>query len=447
MRNSKMAWFKTIVFLVGFIIINSLIGFVISPKGGYSRSTLREMYAESENIDIAFAGSSYAIKGINPYIMDEELGCNTFDYSFSAQIYTGTYYSLKELFKHHQPKMIVLNTDLISYTREEEHIMAYIPVVSYFESLKGKFDFFINTAKDGSYIDRIFLWKTYHVKSVKDAITNIQNKLKPEYINYPQQEQLDSYKNSKSGYAGKGFVRADASDPKNVLDDNKLKKMSIKTTKLDSIQAQNIEYFKKIVDLCKENNSELVLVQMPIPTYRIFSEKNYFEFSEKIGEIAKEEGIDYYDYNLIKPEIFKSETKYFHDYAHFNSEGADIFSKSFAKFLKIRDSGEDMSKYFYNKDEYLDSINYINNTWFTHKVNGNEMTFKADSFYGGDVIPEYQFILTDNSTGESKIIRDYDTEPSVTIKKPKSNYKIRVNAREKGSDVEYSRYYEEEFKK
>ncbi|MBY7007689.1 hypothetical protein FDB15_07320 [Clostridium botulinum] len=448
MHNSKIAWFRAIMFLVVFVLINNLIVFIICPKGNYSRNTLREMYATDKNIDIVCAGSSYTIKGINPYIMDEKLECNTLDYSFSAQIYTGTYYSLKELFKYHKPRQIVLTTDIFNYTFKEENVMAYIPVVSYFKNLFPKIDFFINSAQDGSYLDRIFLWRQYHVTSLGGLINNIKYKKDPNYISYPTKEQLDVYKSSKDGYAGKGFVRVDTSKEENVLNDNKIGKVQIVDTDLDEIKLKNVEYFRKIAKLCKENDSELILIQTPVATSRIYSFKNYFKFSDKIGEIAKEEGVKYYNYNLIKPELFKKDTSYFQDQAHLNGKGADAFTESFAQFLKIKESGEDISKYFYTPDEYFNSINYINNTWFTNKTNKTDINLKADSFYGGQVIPEYQFVLTDSESGESTIIRDYYTDSNLTIKKPSlSKYKIRVNAREKGSDVEYSRYYEEEFKK
>lgn len=447
MHNSKVMWIKAVVFLIIFVLINSVLNFILCPKYNYSRNTLREMYNQEQNIDVVFAGSSYSIKDVNPYIMDERLGCNTFSYGFSAQIYQGTYYCLKELFEYHKPKLVVLNTDLFSYTRKEEDVMAYIPVEANIRSTKNKIDYYFASVRNGSYLDRLFFWRGYHVKSPKEALDNIKDKINPNYANYPTEEQLEKYKDSKGGYIGKGFVLVDEKNKKNVLNDNTLGVRHRETTELSEIQPSNVEYFKKIVELCKSNNSELVLMQMPLPTYRIFEEVNYFKFSEKISEIAEQEGIEFYDYNLIKPELFKSETSYFQDYAHLNGKGAEVFSKSLAEFLNLRSVGQDMSQYFYSPEEYCKSINYINNTWFTTKSDDEKITFIADSYYGSNVIPEYQFILTDTKTGKSKVIRDYSTDTTLTIEEPKSNYKIRLNAREKGSDVEYSRYYEKEVKK
>lgn len=449
MHNSKNAWIRAILFILIFIIINNFLIFAICPKGNYSRNTILEMYSEKENIDLVFAGSSYSIKGINPYIMDEKLKNNTFCYGFSAQIYIGTYYSLKELFKYHNPKTIVLNTDLESYTREKEDIMAYIPSFLYMKPSFDKLKFYLDSSKQGGlYINKLFLWPEHHVKSLKEISSNIKAKLDSNYSNYPQEEQVEDYKNKKYGYIGKGFVNVDPNDSKNVLNDNKLGKMERKSTDLSKINKSNVEYFQKIVNLCKDNNAELILVHFPLPNYRIFNESNYFKFDEEINRIAKEQGIDYYNYNLIKPELFKSKTEYFQDYAHLNGKGSEVFSKSFAEFLKLRSSGEDMGKYFYTPEEYFDTINYINNTWFTWKIKEDKIDIKADSFYGNNIKPEYQFILIDSKTGKKEVVRDYDTNPNFTLKKPKlSTYKIRVNAREVGNNVEFSRYYEEELGK
>lgn len=447
MGNSKKAWLKSVIFLIVFIIINNLFVFLICPKEPYSSKILKDMYNSDKNIDIAFAGSSYFVYGINPYIIDKELECNTFNYSFRAQSYIGTYYCLEELFKYHNPKLIVLSTDISSFINEQESVEAYAGVIPNIKSFDIKTEYFFDSIKEGKNLNKIFTWRTYNVKSVKDILNNVKKKKSDEYKNYTTSELLNYYEANKDkyGYMGKGFARL--SEDNNIINDNKLGKMMIKETNLDKIKDKNIEYFKKISKLCRDNNTELILVQTPYPTFSVFKEKNYFEFSEKIGEIAKDENVDYYDFNLVKPEIFEAKSKYFRDHEHLAATGADIFSKSFTRFLKLRDSGEDMSKYFYTPNEYLQSIDYINNTWFDTMKDGNNITIKADSFYGEQVIPEYQFILTDTKTGKSKVIRDYSTDTTLTIEEPKSNYKIRLNAREKGSDVEYSRYYEKEVKK
>ncbi|WP_252247364.1 lipolytic protein G-D-S-L family [Clostridium sp. ZBS4] len=445
MHNSKVKWLKAIIFLIIFIMINSMLVFIIVPKGNYSRMTIREMHAQSKNIDVAFIGASLSQKDINPYIMDKELGCNTFDYAFSGQSYAGTYYSLKELFNYHNPKLVILTTDQANYTCKEERTIAYLSVALYIESFWNKIQYYCTSTKDGSYLDRLFAWRGYHVKSIPNAINNIYGKLDPSYIYYPQTGQVESYSKNNVGYIGKGAEIIDPNDPKTINYD-KLGKTDQYSIDMNNIQEENVEYLRSISKLCKENDCKLILLNTPFPTYEVFRIKDFFEFHNEVAKIAKELEIEYYDCTLIKPELFKSEENYFFDRIHFNSNGQEVFSKSLADFLKLREKGEDMNKYFYTPEEYYASINYITNTWFTWKKDNDKLSLVADAFYGTNVVPEYQFILIDSQTGKEEIIREYNTNPEFTFKKLSlSKYKIRVNAREVGSNNEFKHYYEEEF--
>jgi hypothetical protein len=450
MRNSKAAWFRVIIFFIVFIMINYGLTFVLVPQGNYSRMTMREMYSQPKNIDIAFAGASLSQRDINPYIMDKELGCNTFDYAFSGQIYTGTYYSLKELFKYHKPKLIVLTTEPLSYTTKEEEPISYISISLYMKSLLNKVQFYFGSAQDGSYLDRLFVWRGYHAKSIHEVANNIREKLKTSYINYPEPGQVESLSKVKNGYAGKGATRIDPSDSKQgTINYDQLGKGTYDNININDIQEKNVEYLRKIAELCKLNNSRLILLYTPIPAFSVLRVKNYFDFNNEISKIAKDLNVEYYNYNLIKPDLFKSQGDYFSDHIHLNSKGAEVFSNSLAAFLKLRENGEDLSKYFYTPEEYYASINYVTNTWFNWSKDGSKVTLAADSFHGSKVTPEYQFVLTDSETGESYIMRDYDTNTKFTFDSTSyKKYKIRVNARVAGSnDDKLTRYYEEDISK
>ncbi len=450
MHNSKAKWFRAIIFVMVFILINFGLTFVLVPQGNFSRMTMREMYSKPESMDIVFAGASLTQRGINPYIVDKELGCNTFDYAFAGQIYTGTYYCLKELFKYQKPKLIVLTTDSLSYTTKEEETMAYISTSLYMKSLFNKIQFYFESAQDGSYLDRLFVWRGDHVKSIQESVNTIGEKLKPSYVNYPEPGQVESFATLKTGYTGKGFTRIDPSDSKQgTINYDKIGKATYDNLNISNIQEKNVEYLKKISELCKTNNCELILVNTPTPAFSVLGTKNYFEFNNEMAKISKELNIEYYNYNLIKPDIFKIQGDYFSDHVHLNGKGAEVFSKSLATFLKLRQKGEDLSKYFYTPEEYYASINYVTNTWFNWESNDNKIALSADSLHGSKVTPEYQFVLTDLETGEQQIIRDYDKNPNFVFD-PKSykKYKIRVNARVAGSNNnEATRYYEEEISK
>jgi len=448
MHNSKAAWFRAIIFGIVFIMINYVLTFVFVPKGDVSRMAMREMYSQTKNIDVVFAGASLSQKDINPYIMDKELGCNTFDYAFSSQSYTGTYYSLKELFNYHNPQLIVLTTDQTNYTTKEEQPLVYLSVALYMKSFFNKIQYYFSSAEDGSYLDRLFAWRGYHVNSIQDAVKNIHQKLEASYTTYPEPGQVESLATQKNGYIGKGAIIVDPNGSKGTINYDDLKSKYY-SRNINDIQEKNAEYLKKISELCKANNCELILLHTPFPTFEILRVKNNFEFENEVVKIAKDLNIEYYNYNLIKPQLFKLQGDYFADSEHFNSKGGEAFSKSLAAFLKLRQNGDDMSKYFYTPEEYYASINYVALTWFNWTKNENKITLVSDSIQGSKVIPEYQFILTDLDTGQQHIIRDYDKNPNFVFDCTSyKKYKIKVNARVSGANNDdLTRHYEEDISK
>ena len=449
MHNSKAPWFRAIIFVIVFIMINYVLTFVVVPKGDISRKVMREMYSQTEDMDVVFAGASLSQRDINPYIMDKELDCKTFDYPFDYQMFIGTYYSLKELFDYQKPKLVVVTTEQTNFTTKGEKPIVYLSTAPYMKSFFNEVQYyFASSAQDGYYLDRLFAWRGYHVKSIQDAVKNIYEKLDPSYINYPQPGQVEAFANNKSGYIGKGGLKVDPSDPKGTINYDNVKS-SYTNQNINDIKEKDVEYLKKISELCKANNCKLILLSPSAPVFQVLRTKNYFDFDNEMAKIAKDLNIEYYNYNLIKPELFNLKGDYFSDREHLNSKGAEAFSKSLATFLKLRQNGDDMNKYFYTPEEYYASINYVALTWFNFTKDDNKITLVANSFYGTKVVPEYQYILTDSETGKQHIIRDYDKNPTFVFDSSSyKKYKIRVNARVYGSNNdEFTRYYEEEISK
>ncbi|BCZ45878.1 hypothetical protein psyc5s11_19450 [Clostridium gelidum] len=449
MHNSKAVWFRAIIFVILFIMINYALTFIFVPKGNYTRMTMREMYSQKENMDVVFAGASLSQRDTYPYIMDKELGYKTFDYAFSSQMFIGTYYSLKELFDYQKPKLIILTTEQNNFTAKQEKPLVYLSVAPYMKSLFNMAQYYFNSsAQDGLYLDRLFPWRGYDVKSPQEAVKNFDGKLDDSYINYPEPGQVEAFSNNKSGYIGRGAVKTNPNNSKGYIDYDNLK-ISFENINIKDIQEKNVGYLKKISELCKANDCKLILLTPPLPVFEVQRVKNYFEFNKEIAKIAKDLNIEYYDYNLIKPQLFMLKGDYFSDKEHLNIKGAEAFSKSLTSFLKLREKGDDLNKYFYTPEEYYATINFVSATWFNSLKSGSKLKLTADSCHGTKVVPEYQFVLTDMDTGKKHIIRDYDVNPTFTFDASAyKKYKIRVNARVSGANNDdLTRYHEEEISK
>ncbi|BCZ45860.1 hypothetical protein psyc5s11_19270 [Clostridium gelidum] len=119
-----------------------------------------------------------------------------------------TYYSLKELFDYQKPKMIILTTEQNNFTAKQEKPLVYLSVAPYMKSLFNMAQYYLSSsAQDGLYLDRLFPWRGYDVKSPQEAVKNFDGKLDDYYINYPEPGQVEAFSNNKSGYIGRGAVK------------------------------------------------------------------------------------------------------------------------------------------------------------------------------------------------------------------------------------------------
>ena len=105
----------------------------------------------------------------------------------------------------------------------------------------------------------------------------------------------------------------------------------------------------------------------------------------------------------------------------------------------------DLEQYFYDKDAYLDSINYITNTWFDVAQSGTELTLQAGAYHGNNVSVEYEFEAVDPVSGEYQTIQEYSESNVCTIDAEQyagQTVTFRVNVRQPGSEETFEHYYE-----
>ena len=110
MRSSR--WrtlIKIVVFIILFLLIQQAFTFVLEPENVYARLMMHGMY-EQESIDIVFLGASHAYRSFVPSVFDEKTGMNTYNVGTSSQTLKDSYYLLKEVFKTHDPKQVVLES-------------------------------------------------------------------------------------------------------------------------------------------------------------------------------------------------------------------------------------------------------------------------------------------------------------------------------------------------
>ena len=63
--------------------------------------------------------------------------------------------------------------------------------------------------------------------------------------------------------------------------------------------------------------------------------------------------MDYYDFSLLKEDVYCITPEMFYNFEHLNYEGATYFSRILSEFMKDRASGESVEYYFYSVEEFM----------------------------------------------------------------------------------------------
>lgn len=443
MRIFKKVWVKAAAFVVFFAFINAVLTFVFMPSGGFTRLMLHELYTEGEELDMIFCGSSLAYPHFNPEIIDRELGSHSFNTGSAAQIYPGNYHVLKEVFAHHSPHKVILTTEWVDFISDQESPKVYSSLTPYIKNPITVLSYFRWSVTGDTLFDRLFLWRGYHVGSFQMAYENVKTKLfDTNYKNFLYESA--SYDDEQ--YMGRGYVYRKTTESSPAYNPDMYGPIPHTQWDIADVNPKMIELFEKIVKLCRDNNCELILVNPPRPKIDLLSVSNYFEIDQYIKELADKNGVEYYNFNLAKPELFSIPDEFYYDHSHMNGEGATVFSKSFAKFMKIKEDTEfNRDDYFYTPVEFLKSVDYVTNTWFTSKELDGQIHIEASSLHGTEIEPEYEFILIDEADNVV-LRRKYDKSPIMDFTTPPQGvYTLRVNARAVGASEAYTHYYEKKF--
>ena len=433
MRIFKIRLIRIVLFFAIFFILNGIVTFLLEEKAA-RQTEMFKSYRSEEDIDLCIIGSSVVYCGFNPYMLDALLNRRSFDLATPSQpikearrllemaiatkkIKSAYIVCTPDTFSTKSSREIMKMERIIS---KENHLPAYrqICATALFITKEKLFD----TANSVFFL---FPWTYHNIPiSPSNIIKNIRRKI------------TGKFESEKLKYVGKGHWISDKQTDYNNITD------FTKTFTTDaSLDYSSIE-LDKICTLCKENNIDFFVFAPPYTVYDVLAWKDeYVEKMMQLKSFFAERNVEYYDFNFIKPEIFKSEEQYFIDFQHMNSAGADAFTSAFAKFLQMRAAGEDMEQYFYTPEEYFASIDYISAVNLSVVQKEDTLNFDAEAYCGSLVVPEYQFLIKEAGETAFSVIKDYGKESNLSFAPLKSgSYDVRVNARIEGTDTEFDRY-------
>ncbi len=325
---------KTVVFLIIFKLIDISVGGFLYYNTYFNKPNMHELmwndfYSHEKNsIDVIFLGSSHARFAFDSSLLDKELNIKTFNLSSSGQTPVVGYFALKEALKYQKPKLLVYET----YSRLFGTSDNVTPAFFVFDYIKGydiKTEMLVNLFRENTFSSFLFesLIKTYKYREgVEPAFANI---LSGNVLNSAVQAnnvQYDDFTYYKDGYFGSEKV---ASQNKLFIT-NPFKKAG----KNFSWNDKQLEYFKKTINLCRENNIQVLMVTAPMPKPTMDFIKDYDYTYKYLKAAADNMSVEYIDYNLLnrKTEMFTNDM--FYDSNHLNRKGTEMLDKNLAPVIK-----------------------------------------------------------------------------------------------------------------
>lgn len=296
---------KVILFNAIGILILCIISPIFSAKwygkyGGVSRK-IKGMYNEPENtIDIVMIGNSDMYNGVSTMKLWKDMGVTSYHIGTPVQTTWTAYYLLKDFFKTQKPKLALIDVDFVfeKENKKEEHVRQAVDPMKF---SKNKLDLINDPVYNNSLnekISYIFPFFRYHTRWSELSKKDIE-------------EGFGVYEVPFKGYEISKTVKSYAKKSKPKIEG-----------KVSEIPANSKEYLDKILDLCKQNNIDIIFVY--VPTLYSWTEEKHEIFSN----YANEKNIKFVDYNLTDFN-WKKNTK--DKGRHLNIYGAEIITEKIEK--------------------------------------------------------------------------------------------------------------------
>ena len=307
MNNFKSAIRTCIIFLIVLTILSAAIMSAFFIGENYYYQDSRERAELSGTLDFFVCGASHAMRGFRPDILDQELGVNSYNLSCSRHSMTRN--------------------------RDEEGPEGDMYMLGKLGGFMPRIKYFFSAIRPKEYGRMYYNYIDNGVNCIKKIIhgtwTNKNTKLEKGYAAYKRDDD-ELNQDLKKIYHTRSFE--------------------------ETVYEPNVEYLNKIIALCKEKNVQLILVTTPLSKVTVCRYDNLDTFKEWYENVANENGLQYYDFNLIRDKEEKlPDSSAFSDKFHLGNKGAGTFTKMFTDVLNKEAAGEDTSALFYGSYSELES--------------------------------------------------------------------------------------------
>lgn len=328
MHNFKKAVCSAVVTVLTFILISTIVitPYLNSEKAYYQDNRLRGDLAGT--IDCIVLGSSHGLAAFDTRVLDEELGCCSYNLSTVRMTLDNKYFILEKELKRNPADIVILEVAYDTLVRVESEEFSEGDVIAI-------------TRMDNT-LERL----TYMTKYVKlDGWLNMYSRLFVSGLSYCM-DVLQGNTHSKVDAGNKGFLYQTPTDLTSSEEQTR-ESYNYKEVSTD-YPKENVEKFDKLVELCNAHGSRLIIAVAPVSDAAIWKIDGWTNFHKWMLEYCSDHGCEFYDLNMLADRYYLFNDRIsFHDDTHMSGIGANACTEALCEIINRVDAGEDVSSLFY----------------------------------------------------------------------------------------------------
>jgi hypothetical protein len=295
------------IVLVVMIVMLALLQRLLMPKymtGIYEGAMIAEYYDDSKNHNIVFVGDCEIYENISPVTLWEKYGLTSYMRGSAQQLIWQSYYLLEETLQYEKPDVVVFNVLSMKYGEPQDEAYNRMTLDGMKLSMSKINSIKASSMEDESFLSYIFPILRYHSRWSELSSDDFKYLFKKDKVTF-------------SGY----LMRADIKPVSGLPTPQKLADYSF--------CENSYKYLDMMVNLCKENDIQLVLMKAP-SLYPYW----YEEWDEAMEQYAKDNDLMYLNFLDNTQEIGIDFDKDTYDAGlHLNVYGAEKLADYFGNIL------------------------------------------------------------------------------------------------------------------
>ncbi len=283
---------------------------LLYPKNDESLIIIEDFYSLEENsLDVIFLGSSRNIMNINPAEIWQTGRLSSFALGATGQPLWNSYHYLSEALKTQSPQLIVLEVGMLSFPEEYSEYNFIVKNTLGLKQNVNRYEAIQTSAPEEIRTDLLLKFPVFHDRYDELTVTDFTFGMVDRDVSY------------------RGFTPSGTQVSYDIPED-------LSGNSDYVIPDKNLLYLQMIIELCSENDIELLLLATPdLITEPTGWSEMCASISHEVQEIADLADINYLNTDDVGLDIGLDYSSDFRDERHLNIYGAKKLSQYLAEYI------------------------------------------------------------------------------------------------------------------